>query len=526
MYYSYLISIKDGTPVAICLAKRKTDAASGLCLSLNVKSNDIPTFSDRAAEIYRYFDTQPTLNIKLQQEKHNISIKADDWFIDTSLNNDNYVLMSNVLYRLPRYDSQIKTKGITRCVLKVPTGAVSINPGRESLNYDEPTIAYLNKRFITVGKEYLQTIKDTIDAQTSNIDKVLIYNSAVKEAPYALRDQILITWLPLCVSKLLQSSAYAPSVANSPSAIVLKFTETHSSRLYTIGKKTTDIPHFFKSKFVLIDKATNYSSTITKLKETYPNIVTVSRLAGFTVDEFLPIAKHWLDELGIDYIKLSDYYIAQPKVKQGTTPRDAGIYVSTPKGDATFATSTLADNKDYWYVELSGYTPTSPDYTKLYSFIQDLRCFKLDIPPLVGVSKKYLSSVQALDSFKPAKEELQKLLDTITITVIDVEKFNYYLKFDIPLPVEVPAKIATYYNDRLRKAELEQTTTWITLSHYNYYKDTFNINHTLHTTPLTYDQLVKDYPLIPIIPAYKSDALLHYFSLEYKNEQHSLHKTE
>ena len=156
-HHTYVISMQDGVPTAINLGTFPSTEPSGVRLTVTVNPNDIEKFETTCSSIYSYFSTKPTTttNVPLSYLKVDLS---NDWFFHPTDAYDNYVLMANVLYEIPRISELSPYRCIKGTVFQIPTGTVSITPGRESLSMDTSTIKYVQELF-TEFKDYNTSVK-------------------------------------------------------------------------------------------------------------------------------------------------------------------------------------------------------------------------------------------------------------------------------------------------------------------------------------------------------------------------------
>ena len=172
------------------MSTQDTSEPNGLLVSVPVSSSDISKFHTAASKIYRYFSHKPNLNIQVSDIGLTDVFGCDEWFIDKSISNsDNFILMANVLYRIPSsYNNGIDSKNFSGLVIRADTGAVSINPGRETLSLDKPTIDYINTRFNDVVSSYVEVIEALYtDPTTSKLHKLLTVDALYGKAPTSVR---------------------------------------------------------------------------------------------------------------------------------------------------------------------------------------------------------------------------------------------------------------------------------------------------------------------------------------------------
>ena len=174
--YSYAVSISTGTPNIIQIGSVPTDEQNGLMLSVYVLDEDIGRFTSEARDIYQYFDSRPHTNIPFEYTSVDGAFRGDDWYIENS--NLKYhidIVMGNVKYSFAERDIRENVSvqnTIPGLILEVPNGAVSYTPGREALNLDKTTIAYLNARLDTVLEKYKSGLLSYIDSFPTDLEKL------------------------------------------------------------------------------------------------------------------------------------------------------------------------------------------------------------------------------------------------------------------------------------------------------------------------------------------------------------------
>ena len=181
--YSYVVSMKEGIPVTLHLGDTPTTERNGLKLSVAVENRSFSYYREKAEAIYKYFDYKPNINDEsVNMELDTETMIAEDWYVQKaaannySSNYDNFVVMSQVLYKIPQ-TSEIKTHDFRRLVLKAPAGAVTFNPGRESLTLDKKTVSYLNTAFSKVKEDYVAKSTTALAVCENDAELIKCFNN-------------------------------------------------------------------------------------------------------------------------------------------------------------------------------------------------------------------------------------------------------------------------------------------------------------------------------------------------------------
>ena len=200
MYYSYLISLQDGIPCAIQLASYPSSDPSGCRFTYSVEPTDIQKFYHEASKLYKYFTHKPnSINIDLPLPA--ITVDTDYYMVtDDSAG----IVMANVYYPFNR---QIRYN-YNGLVLKVPTGAVSLTPGRESLNYDDTTVTYLNEQVKLAEEDIIDTFNTAIQQAPTEWEQAVLYVSLRPKIPWSLRDSLVTP----CQSIKVKDSVLFPAI--------------------------------------------------------------------------------------------------------------------------------------------------------------------------------------------------------------------------------------------------------------------------------------------------------------------------
>lgn len=418
--YSYAISIADGEPKTLHMGSSDTTEPDGLKLSVGVSAQDFPYYREKAEKVYQFFTHKPNINIPgIKIDLDRTGPSGDDWFIkkvDTSHPyrhynyRQNYVVMAQICYEIPE-NSAIQTHGFSNLVMQAESGAVTFNPGRESLSLDKKTIEYLNTRFQRIADSCLTQLTSSMAACEDDRALLEFMQTVSKSVHYSLSAKL---------SPKLFMSTSLQTLTNTANSVTMtdKFcTDTDNSVLLsfkTTWRKTAiklqdgeDIPwsSFCEAKHVVVDVKTGYK---TGLSSAFPNtsVVYWQRSQGADLDTAVAHAKRYLDDMKLSYELASTILAKQPKEVRSTALRK-GFYASCITSDASVSVSTpmpeeTAKKGTYLYVKLSHTTPELTDTN--FSLWQYMQAYKMlsgvqSVPPIRGVAKKYREYVDSLSNW-------------------------------------------------------------------------------------------------------------------------------
>lgn len=499
--YSYLVTLDQGIPSLIGLGCTPTSEANGLYVQFQVAPSDISSFRSKAQSLFRFFSHKPKLNIDLDIHIPDSVFTSTEWFFANDYVPNyysNYVLMSNILYRIDSSDIP-ELSQFRGLVIVCPTGSVSINPGREALSLDDPTKTYLAQRVQTLITEYSDTITNAIDAATTQVDKLYVAYTLLGTAPSAVAKAY----------KLL------PSVAPD-----IKFWKSNTSDIYI-----SDLPIFASGKrYYSYGRPKSFGDTalsVTVLKDlpiyvndvTYPfanqlqgERIVLTRAKGFKVSEAASLITNWLDTIGAKYTLISE--ITTKPDKTPTAIREEGIYYAPFSASSVSSPTYQADpTVQYWYIPVNGTSHTlAIDYLEAIEAAHTL----LDsAPQIVTIAKKYLEAVEASPNFTLATDVIQSELDKhqfLVQSAVDLPS-NFRYRLDNPPPDIY--QLYLYANSRPNF-----TSSHLTSPASKY----FNLNIVYHYQPFSQADLDARYPLFTFLSRdYNSSPqfLSHYMELEH-----------
>ena len=514
--HEYLVSIDNGIPVIIKLSNKPTTQPNGLEVSYLVQPADVAKFIKRMEFFYRFSDIKPNLSEPLDIDMTNlISISGNNWYIFENpdrYKSDAYVLMANVPYIVDSYKYNIPAN----CVISVPTGAVSITPGRESLNYDDKTKATLKAAVEALRKDVVAKVNLDLATATTPWEQSFIAKSYLK----SFQDIIDVSKLTLDSNFAISHGAtYLSSPSYSPFFLAnFNGSSTISSQSFTTYRDTTFVIQDIPSNFVTAFNSMGTSSYRMIVVKPTSNTLTA-------IESMMPSVNAWLNHLGIpksSIYKASDYITkavkSQPASKLANSIFQPTILLrkgSTLVKKKDFNISLATNTEKYLYFEMKGNKPI--DSEELILATLSLENYVPNVPVIIGVPQKVINKVKADTNFTYAKDYFQALLPTLpTYTAYSLEASNFLYEY-----IDSSYLEAGHYTKDL--ADLATKAKHYTKDA----KDLFDLERICKYYPIKIDKLEdtsqfdisESYPLLRYIQLAHPNAkrikyLNHYLSLE------------
>jgi hypothetical protein len=455
--HNYAISIQNGIPVTMHMGTTPTDEPDGLKLSVAVNYGDISRYLQRAPSLYKFFDYKPNLNLDIDISLDSSNTLSDSWFVMPSdikrYAQRNYVLMSQVIYEIP-FSSEVDNKDFVNIVIKAPPGAVTFNPGRESLSLDKKTIGYLNSAFNKIAEECVEEINKTLPLMDSDYELLKFYNSTIKSLPRKLSKNINVEVFMSKESKLLFASSYYYTGTSFEYVNQTSAFDQHTNNMLNINYKTSYYKSskklvdagpqhshsFYFSPHVIVDVKTNYKSQLNRLHE-QQRLFTWQKTKNADLDEAVATAKSFLEALGIPYKLASDLLKDIPVIDKKTAPRE-GLHSYPFTGVTAERVEKFSEQqskaKTYLYLKLNKTTPVLNDkvnsfssYQQVYKILQNI----VYMPPVRGVPKKYQEYVENLDNW----------VDYETFIKDKVKSHTFKASVDVRFPF-IPREVLNHNN--------------------------------------------------------------------------------
>lgn len=463
---SYLISTDSGIPQTISLGRTNTTEPNGLKLTVVVQQKDQSQFSQKAADLYRFFSDKPNLNVPITYPKIKIDIKGDDWYIEDTPYGDRYndkliAVMGNVAYVVPTTDfrgTNVKDIANTSLRLDVPLGEVSITPGRESLSMDDKTVQYLIDRMERVAEEAAENFHKNIALLPTAWERAIKFNSAINSLPYSIRGSVKPR-LSKSEAKFFgtNSRSYNPilTLGDLPAhttALTFQYWANHrvTGKTYAYYENHTISADL---RVMIADIRTNVKEAVANYKSTQSGRtnVLVIKFAQWDKDNIPAKTKQaelFIKEMGSPpYVKASDHYTpvvvvkGASKVRTATNFNPVTFYVRSDLSvDSTRGNSlTSYNHKKFYYVETSSLQVTGMDLDKLSAYIRFTGLYREQNPDskesfkIVGVPKNGMANIKNDPRFEPLEGALQHLVKDVHIvdTTKSQEFFNKFYSWNL-----------------------------------------------------------------------------------------------
>jgi hypothetical protein len=493
-HYVYLISIKDGIPVYLKLSESPSLDLPGLKVSYAVEARDIPRFIEKATFLYSFFSTQPTTNIPLDYFEPTLS--GTDWGLYPNLSGT-YVLMANVPY-------QLNYRQLHGCVISIPTGSVSITPGREGLTYDAPTEVFISKLLETVNADIRATaVQQAASVSSSpflqcqallsanrtinslNAKPADLGHSAYFRDYFQLRATPSIT--PIAIGRYTSKLIEPYYASRNPTHILIQDIASNFLTVALDAYKSLDL----KGDQLILRPSSNTKSAIETLVACYPA---------------------YLQSIGLDHL---------PVVHISTYVTEATKTTSTKLASTTFQPTDIRNSKRP-IIDLS--TNVSTHYYFLETPDVDLIT---NVETLTGVTflvlpKKVHSIISNYPLFIEATPAvIQQLLLQRTYTVVDphvhdVHSRVYYIRSVESTRFDFQAIYDTCNNP---PRDFSKSVTYIQSN------STYQLQTSTFSPPVTLDDISAAYPQLKTLlgSTYSTTASSIYISLE--DQLHALRTT-
>ena len=514
--HEYLVSIDNGIPIIVKLSSKPTTAANGLEVSYLVQPSDISKFTKRMEFFYRFSDIKPNLSTPLDIDMtDHITISGDNWYIFDNpdrYSNDAYILMANVPYVVSTYQCNMPPN----CVISVPTGSVSITPGRESLNYDDKTKTTIKDAVDSLRKDVATKVNLDLATAPTPWEQAFIANSYLK----SFRDILDPSKLVLDSNFTLNYSSVLLTSPSNRDFFLADFngSTTRSTTYFNIYKDTHFVIQDVPSNFV--NALNDISISQSKMIVIKPNSNTLS-----AIESMLPDAKSWLDHLGIpddSIYKASDYITKAEKSAPSAKLANTTFQPTTFLRSGTSLTKAKADNiclstntNKYLYFEMKGSNLVDSESLVVATIM--LQRFAPDSPPIIGVPQKAIAKVKLDANFTQAESYFQALIPTLpAIKQVSLVAQQFERDFSVRYYDIYPDDVKSLFDI----SKPYRIGKLINLSEVNAIKPHYAIK--VDTLPNTGQFDIKSkYPLLEHLDrvyftssSEKTDTLSHYFNLE------------
>ncbi len=180
LYAAFINSV--GIP---CISKmgdsQKTKECNGVEIKFAVKKEDFSKFRSEAEHVLQWFKTRPNIAGQTATFPNYVHILANaNYALLKTQTGYSYVVMGNVAYPITyntlsheirsKFSVQEQTILNHGCLLYLQIGSVDIAANRESINFDDNTIAVLKKYLSEIIKDSKKHIEDSIKNATTALE--------------------------------------------------------------------------------------------------------------------------------------------------------------------------------------------------------------------------------------------------------------------------------------------------------------------------------------------------------------------
>lgn len=160
----YLAYFDEGGAPTITLASEEpNDEGNGVAIQIPVKKEDCEKFRQAAMTAFKWFPVKPTITgakIDWKELEKKVVLEGKGWrILDSSKDSwrsskESYAVMGGVNYLIDENKvSQDVRMILSNLVVEFPIGDLDFTPSRESLSYDDRTVAKMNERLTVVKSE-------------------------------------------------------------------------------------------------------------------------------------------------------------------------------------------------------------------------------------------------------------------------------------------------------------------------------------------------------------------------------------
>lgn len=185
MKRTYSCFIGDtGTPQVLLQGEEATTECNGLEVSFPVNKQDIWEFENQAKRALEFFNPKPIINTDIDIPQKDYTFKCDRWGLRNEYGGEPRAIQGMVPYEVGDIDTSRMTH-MQQSIMKLPIdiffpiGELSVAVSRESLSNDDRTINNILKAISSIGKDFLQQVKDKVkDCNSLWEARLLIFNMA------------------------------------------------------------------------------------------------------------------------------------------------------------------------------------------------------------------------------------------------------------------------------------------------------------------------------------------------------------
>ena len=506
---TFLVTTQDSIPQMIKLGSTTTTEDNGLKLSLSVEPRDIEKFTRRARKLYRYFDHKPTLNVSLDLSLPK-GIQGTDWFIDNSGTSYSspVAVMGNVAYEIDTNHARIPYAH----VVSVPLGALSITPGRETLNYDDVTVETLQKFEELIATETEQVLTTALNKVKKDSYKEIsqFCRNIRSKVEYRMANKVAQNLTVPHRYFQLQHGLDFTFKSSLPNDMIIKTKLWNSERL-----TAEPLDLYRDSKFMIMDTRTQASAAMgqyaAQSKDT-PSAIIGLFMEKFTkanLEKFVSGAKQFLSDIGVVDYALSSDYVSDKRGSSGNAVKTFKPYLVHMNRYNSFSVTkshtAASEFTKAIYIPISGSTVEPTDKLIAYSKYLELLDDKLSQSTWVyGVPKAYMKQVEEMDTFTTLYDHVDSIVKNEPVMEVpDQESTSQriyrafkYLGDDERASVDWPIDAKEYVREFSKFENTHMNFISYTAANCEKVNAHFTIKTLTPQTSITGKQLEDRYPLL------------------------------
>jgi hypothetical protein len=138
---------EDNTPAFALISESDTDEPNGMLITLNVESQDVGEFKEKAEKVYKYFKVRPTFNIDMDVQEDSYAVVGSSWGVPTisrtgvSRRREPVAVMGQLYYPIDseHFDGKYEDMLSSDIVMHFDIGELAMDASREKLEYTKQT---------------------------------------------------------------------------------------------------------------------------------------------------------------------------------------------------------------------------------------------------------------------------------------------------------------------------------------------------------------------------------------------------
>ena len=163
---------EDNTPAFALISESDTDEPNGMLITLNVESQDVAEFKEKAEKVYKYFKVKPIFNIDMDIEQDSYAVVGSSWGVPTvnrvnriSRRREPVAVMGQLSYPInsEHFDGKYQDMLCSDIVLHFDIGELAMDASREKLEYTKQTKQAIQQSLDFVKEELHEQLDTMFD---------------------------------------------------------------------------------------------------------------------------------------------------------------------------------------------------------------------------------------------------------------------------------------------------------------------------------------------------------------------------